>query len=389
MNILLISWNFPPKTGGIESIIDNIWKRLNLTNEIFALVPYTKQRVNFGDNNIFRPRIPGLLFYFMYAIVKGVMLIRRKDIDIIFSGSALTCPIAVLLARRFNIRLVINVYGLDLIYSNRIYQFLLHRLLPKSDGIVAISHATKLEAVKRGVSNDKVRIIYPGINLKLFEINKDQDRLKEKYGFKGRKVILTVGRLARRKGIAEFIENALPQIVQAIPEAIYLIVGGNPIDSGVHKEDSMSNISEAVELKRLQGNVSIFGFSDSETLIELYNLCDIFLLPVIPVPGDIEGFGIVLIEASAAGKAVVSTRIGGIPDAIEDGKSGIIVEPNNYALLSREIIALLKDPERRSKMGNYGKERVREKFDWELIIKDYINLFNEVLQNQTPCKGCQ
>jgi phosphatidylinositol alpha-1,6-mannosyltransferase len=93
---------------------------------------------------------------------------------------------------------------------------------------------------------------------------------------------------------------------------------------------------------------------------------------------DVEGFGIVALEAAAAGKPVVATRVGGIPDAVEDGKSGILVVPGDYRMLTEAIIDLLIRHQRRLYMGEYGRDRASQEFSWELITDRYDQLFGSL-----------
>jgi len=190
--------------------------------------------------------------------------------------------------------------------------------------------------------------------------------------------LLSVGRLAKRKGIFEFISKSLPSIVREFPEVIYIVMGGNPKKSLVHKEDLLNKIKKEIIIKNLQDNVKLLGEVDKKTLIiDYYNISDILILPVIPIEEDMEGFGVVFLEAGACGKPVIGTNTGGIPDAVDRGKSGILIEPtkNFHKDLARSIIYLLKNPNLMKKIGDYGKRRVKENFDWPIIAKKYNKIF--------------
>ena len=216
----------------------------------------------------------------------------------------------------------------------------------------------------------------------MYDLKTQTERLKRDYSLSDQHIILSVGRLAKRKGILEFIRYAMPIITRAVPDTVFVVAGGNPTDALAHKEDMHSLIEAEVAKQGSETHVRLMGRVDQHTLIELYHLCDLFVLPAIPVVGDMEGFGIVVIEAGAAGKPVVATRVGGIVDAVEDGRSGILVEPGDYHALASEIISLLRDPERRQQMGAYGRRRAQEQFDWDVIGKRHIELFSEVVARQ-------
>lgn len=374
MNILLITWNFPPKVGGLENVIYNIWKGLSRNYKVYTVTAYSKDKKE-SLEGVHRSPLAPMPFYMFYAFFKGVSILRRNNIDVIFAGSALTSCVAVILGKIFRKKVVTHVYGLDVIYPALAYQFLIRTFLPKNDAVISISQPAKDELIKRGTSAEKIFIIHPGIDAALFKKELDQAGLKDKFGLKDKIVILSVCRLAKRKGIADFINNSLLEIIKQAPEVVYAVVGDNPRESLVHKDNAMKEIKEAVKDKGLEGRVKLFGNVDQQTLVELYFLCDLFLLPIIPHKFDIEGFGVTFIEANAAGKPVIGTRIGGIPEAIEDGRSGILTEAGNFKELSEKIISLLNDSARMREMGNYGRVRALERFDWDTVIKDYLKLF--------------
>jgi phosphatidylinositol alpha-1,6-mannosyltransferase len=124
----------------------------------------------------------------------------------------------------------------------------------------------------------------------------------------------------------------------------------------------------------LQNYIRLLGSLNDDEVIELYQACDVFVLPALATTDDVEGFGIVLLEAAAAGKVVVATRVGGIPDAVEDGKSGILVEAGDHAALQREIIDLLRDDCRRLDMAAHARERVMKQFSWNRIFERYTTI---------------
>jgi phosphatidylinositol alpha-1,6-mannosyltransferase len=229
-------------------------------------------------------------------------------------------------------------------------------------------------AVDQGVPREQVSIINPGIEFSEFAIMPNLDIVRRVYGLDDRLVLLSVGRLARRKGVLEFVRYSLPSIVEEYPTAIFLIIGGNPVLSLSHKEDLKALIQDDVKKLGLEQNVRLLGWVERRELINLYLACDIFVLPAIEVKGDVEGFGIVLIEANAAGKPVVSTRVGGILDAVKDGESGVLVEAGAWDELTNVIINLLADETLRQSIGHLGRERARTQFDWPVIAQQYAEL---------------
>lgn len=380
MNVLLITWNFPPKIGGLESVVYNLYKRLDEFHPVQVIAPYSRSLKGQQEpaGKIYRPPFPSLAFFAAYAFIKGASLIRRGNIDVIFAGSGLISPVAVILGRIFRKKTVTHVFGLDVIYPYFLYQRCISFFLPKNDYVISISSSTKTELIKRKCPSEKIIVIHPGIDIALFSDTLNQAALKKKYGLQAKKVLLSVCRLAKRKGIVEFVDSALPKILQAVPETVYIVAGGNPRESLAHKQDIMEDVRGIIKARSQEEKVKLFGYVAQEALRELYYLCDIFVLPVIPMKGDVEGFGLSFIEANAAGKPVVGTRTGGITEAVLDGESGILVEPNDYESLSETIISLLQNPKRCTALGAKGQKRAHEEFSWDTVIKKYLDVFENI-----------
>jgi glycosyltransferase involved in cell wall biosynthesis len=131
---------------------------------------------------------------------------------------------------------------------------------------------------------------------------------------------------------------------------------------------------------RLEDRVRLVGRVTEEELIQLYRAADLLVLPALALTTDIEGFGTVIIEAAAAGTPCVASRAGGIPDAVEDGKAGILVEPGDYKTMSQAIVTLLRDDDLRQTMAAHARQRAQEKFDWSNLAHRYEQLFLSLTQ---------
>jgi len=373
MRVLLVTWNYPPKVGGMEMMLYQLVQHLTSYIEVHIIGPYAGSGDKSADN-VIRPRRDGLLRFVLHGLFSGARLLRESSYDAILAGSALIVPIALVLGWLFKLPVVANVYGLDLIYPHPVYQCMVRMFLPRCNCIVAISQMAMEAAVERGVPREQVSIINPGIEFSEFAVMPNLDIVRRAYGLDDRLVLLSVGRLARRKGVLEFVRYSLPSIVEEHPTAIFLIIGGNPVLSLSHKEDLEALIQNDVKKLGLEQNVRLLGWVERRELINLYLACDVFVLPAIEVKGDVEGFGIVLIEANAAGKPVVSTRVGGILDAVKDGESGMLVEAGAWDELANVITDLLADEALRQSIGYLGRERVRAQFDWPVIAQQYAEL---------------
>jgi phosphatidylinositol alpha-1,6-mannosyltransferase len=382
MEILVITWNYPPRRGGIENLVANLCVGLRKKHLVLVVTSHA-QAVNSIERNTYRAPFPGLIFFALYALWRGAfLLVRNPSVRVVFGGSALTTPLVLVLARMFGRRAIIQTHGLDVIYRNFIYQQLCVRWLKFCDRVVANSSYTAALADSKGVARDRLSIIPPGVQPERFTVPTDVVATKRHWNLEGRKIILFVGRLAKRKGIEEFIENSLVEIVREIPKVCFVIVGDNPSESLAHRDDVVSEIKATITKSGLENHVHLLGPLSDDAAIKLYQACDLVVLPALDIKDDVEGFGIVALEAAAAGKPVVATRVGGIPDAVEDGKSGALIEPGDYEGLSEVIILLLKEHESRLSMGSYGRCRVGKEFSWRYIVTRYEGVFD--VATRTP-----
>lgn len=378
MGILVITWNFPPRRGGMENLIGSLCHRLKKTHPLFVITSFAPSAGGQGDW-IFRPRWPGFISFFLYAFCQGFLLLwRDPGIKVILGGSVLVIPIVILLAKIFRRNGVVLVHGLDLIYPNILYQGLCVRWIRHCDRVIANSRHTASLAEAKKAKKDSIYVIPPGVDSEVF-LRPGGEDLKKEMGLAGRKILLYVGRLARRKGVKEFLQRSFVRILAEVPEVRFLIVGDNPTGSLIHRDDLVSELKALVRGMGLESHVRLLGSVSDGDLAKIYQVSDLMVLPGLSMKDDVEGFGIVILEAAAAGKPTVATRVGGIPDAIEDGKSGILIEPGDYEFMSRALVRLLRDEGRRLALGEYARRRVREKFDWQKVIKKYDAMFESLV----------
>jgi len=376
MEILVITWNYPPRRGGMEQLLASVCGGLSKQHRVWVITAYAAETTAGTEEKIFRPTTPGLVRYFLFALTKGIALLRgNRSIRVVFGGSALMTPIVLVLAHLFRRNAVVQVHGLDLIYHNPIYQFVFVRWLRGADRVIANSRYTAALARQKGVGEPAIAVIPPGVDWQRFQVPETADTVKKARELANRKVILFVGRLAKRKGVKEFIEHSLVDIVKRMPDACFVIAGDNPTESLAHHDNVAGEIRQAIARHDLAQQVRWLGAVSDAELVQLYAACDVLVLPVLELDYDVEGFGMVALEAAAAGKPVVATRVGGVPDAIEDGKSGILVAPGNYQGMTEAIVLLLKDRGLAASMGETGRQRVMKEFVWGSVVSRYESEF--------------
>jgi phosphatidylinositol alpha-1,6-mannosyltransferase len=371
MGILFVTWNFPPRRGGIENLMAQLTAGLKKKNTVLVITAHAANTAA-GDKGVFRAPWPGLIPFAFYAIWRGALLLMRNpEIELVFGGSVMVTPLVFLLARVFHRKAAVQAHGLDLVYSSVLYQVLCVRWLRYCDRTVANSSYTASLAAERGVSRESISVIPLGVDTARFAPATNCEELKRKFALEGRSVILFVGRLARRKGVKEFIQHCLPVIVCEVPRAFFVVAGANPTESLAHHDDVLSEIQAAVRELGLGDHARLAREVSDDELLKLYQCCDVVVLPALASAEDVEGFGLVLLEAAAVGKPVVANRVGGIPDAVAGGKSGILTEPGDYRGMIKSIVGLLTDDQHRHAMGEFAKQRVQKEFSWETIVARY------------------
>jgi len=208
-----------------------------------------------------------------------------------------------------------------------------------------------LRTVPDGVD---VRVVNNGVDVTEFE---DARPLETVGGVdvRDRNVLLTVSRLAPRKGHDVLIE-ALPSITEEHPDTVYLVAG----DGGRRSE--LESLARRVGV---EDHVVFLGYVPDEDLPDLYATADLFVMPNRREGNSVEGFGIVFLEANATGTPVVGGDSGGAPDAVADGVTGRLVDPYDADAVAEAVTELLSDRETLTRMGRNGYERVRSEFNWD------------------------
>jgi hypothetical protein len=225
--------------------------------------------------------------------------------------------------------------------------------------------------VEAGCKAELVDVIYPGVCAELYEQEPPTgcEDIFEKV--KGKKIILSVGRLIKRKGVLEFVENVMPKLIERCPDVAYLVVGEDATRSLAHKDRLKDKIQSKINELNLGEHVFLLGKVSNNDLTKLYYHCDIFTLPCLDVPGDVEGFGIVFSEAALGGAASLATRIGGIPEAVLDGKTGMLVPVGDYSSMIDAAEKLLTDEPFRESLAIAGAQRAKDELSWPIITKEY------------------
>lgn len=237
----------------------------------------------------------------------------------------------------------------------------------KLHGKICVSQAA-LDLVSRYFPGDYV-VIPNGIDVDEFGAPDIQPI--EKYN-DGRPNILFVGRLEKRKGF-RYLMRAFPYIVEAIPDARLIVVGA-------YDKDDKEPFVRYARMHHLS-SVKFVGQVPAAELPRYYKTCDVFCAP----STGFESFGIVLLEAMAAGKPIVATDIFGYRSVMEHGCEGLLVEPENERALASAIIALLRNPTLRQEMGERGRQKAA-RYDWPLVAQQVLGVYERLLARRREGK---
>ena len=259
---------------------------------------------------------------------------------------------------------VIFAYGYEFekVKNNAWVRRLYLNIYRRAKEIVCCSDLVRERLVAFGVSDKKIQVLYPAVDLARFRPVPVPDHYLKGIGLAGRRILLTVGRLVQRKG-HDRVFLALPEIVKKFPDVVYCVVGIGEYESALR---------EKVEQLKLGAYVRFMGKLEETELRYLYNSCEIFIMPSreIAEGGHIEGFGIVFLEANACKKPVIGGGSGGVKEAIRDGITGLLADPESPPDIAAKVMSLLQDPDKARRIGEQGYDWVRNSFSWEGYVKD-------------------
>jgi glycosyltransferase involved in cell wall biosynthesis len=241
-------------------------------------------------------------------------------------------------------------------------------MLERANKIIAVSHFTKLELLEYyNVPELKIRVIYNGVDTRKFRPPEDKRKIKEALGFNPDDLaIVSVGRLYARKGLFTFIES-MPAVVKRFKNAKFII-------SGKGQSDEMRKLIAYAEKVGVKDSIVFTGYYPDRKLPKLYQAADVFAFSTF-----YEHHPFAVLEALSTGLPVVTTNVGGIPETIENGKNGFLVEPFTPAQLADKILYLLEHPAEASEMGTLARKTVLERFDWRIVVKDVLKVYDEAL----------
>jgi phosphatidylinositol alpha-1,6-mannosyltransferase len=368
MKVLLFTLEYPPFKGGIANYYQNIVKYWPEPADFFVLAD--SQNKSHDKKITYTP----LLFRFIYprwvlSFFKLFSQILKYKIDHILVGHLLPLgTVTYFVSRISRTKYSVIIHGMDFAFALRKKRkrFLSALILKNSQKIICSnSYVASLLTDFLGENySSKIEVVNPGVDAGDFKYNKDlADKLIKKYDLSNKIILLSIGRLVKRKGFDKVVA-VMDEVKKAVPNLFYVLAGNGP-----DKDYIKGYQKNSVDILYLD------NLSDEEKWTWLA-LCDIFIMPSRNIDGDFEGFGIVYLEASLARKPVIGGNSGGIPDAVKEAYSGILVDPDDTEKIKEAIVNLATNKELCQKLGQQGRARALDDFNWPKQIKKMHYLLN-------------
>ncbi|MFB9520735.1 glycosyltransferase family 4 protein [Streptomyces cremeus] len=370
---LIVTNDFPPRPGGIQAFLHNMALRLDPERVVVYASTWKRGREGEEATAAFDAEQPfpvvrdrtTMLLPTPRVARRAAGLLREHGCTSVWFGAA--APLALMapaLRAAGARRLVATTHGHEAGWAQLpAARQLLRRIGEGTDTITYLGEYTRSRIAAALTPEAAARMVQlpPGVDEKTFHPDSGGDAVRAGLGLSGRPVVVCVSRLVPRKGQDTLIE-AMPRVLRSVPDAVLLVVGGGPYEKDLR------------ELARRTGVADSVRFTGAVPWAELpahYGAGDVFAMPCRTRRGglDVEGLGIVYLEASATGLPVVAGDSGGAPDAVLDGETGWVVRGGEPAEAAERVVTLLQDADLRRRMGERGRAWVEEKWRWDLLAE--------------------
>jgi phosphatidylinositol alpha-1,6-mannosyltransferase len=354
---LLVTNDFPPRVGGIQRMLEALVRQLP-AERIAVLCPHHDGAEAFDAHVPYRVfRQPERFLWPTPDVARRVVeAAARFEAQVVAFGAVY--PLALLGPRlaRLGLPYVAIAHGFEYWLSLAPGTHALMRRATGRASRVAACSGFIARVVRTAVPDRvPVSVLYPGADVDVFRPDLPFEDLKERHGLGGRPLAVCVSRLVPRKG-QDVLIRAMAEIVRRVPEAALLIVGDGPYRGRL----------EAMAREAPPGSVVLAGEVSEAELPRYYRAGDVFAMPCRNRLGglEVEGWGIVFVEAAACGRPVVAGDSGGAREALVDGETGLLVDGTDVGAVADAVASLLADPERARAMGVAGRARVERSFTW-------------------------
>lgn len=378
--ILVLTELFMPTKGGTAIWFHEVYRRLGSKSIhiVTAQVPGSEEVDRIHPNSVHRLRLqrvwwlrPESLGMYWRFFWMGLWAGISGRAATVHAGRALPEGwVAWLVARILRRKVAIYAHGEELTTWGRGYKYKTMRFaLRHADRVIANSEFTRGLLIEMGVDPSRIVLIYPGVDVERFRPDLPCSDLRAGLGLaEGRKLILSVGRLQRRKGFDTVI-RALGELVRSGLDVHYALIGIGEDEAYLRRMAEDHGVADRV---RMLGHVS------PEDLPRWYNAADVFAMPNREIDGDTEGFGLVFLEAAACGKPAIAGDAGGTGSAVLDGETGLRVDGKSLEAVTEALARVLRDPELAARLGTAALERAVAHYDWEMVAEKTRRLIRDM-----------
>ena len=367
LNIIYVSHLHPPRDaaiqniGGMQTVSLQLLDSLNHRSDV-RVYPLLLESPWQG----IAVRTVGFL---LKLFVTLPTTIQREQADLVLFSSMVSASLAPLIRSRVKIPMVTINHGQDVIIPVPLYQRWVPRVFHHLDGVISVSAATQLASLQRGLESSKSSVLPNGLVTRASPFDQGQSRVRLaetlNIDLEGKFLLLTVGRQIKRKGHAWFLQDVLPQIRQPV---ICMLVGHGPESEQLREIRARSPYADQIVLA---GTVS------SDLLLKAYAAADLFVMPNIPVDGDMEGFGVVILEANEAKTPVIATDLEGIKDVVHNGINGYRVPPLNAQAFAQKVDAVLTSE--LPTLSASAQAFVTQNYTWDVVGDRYVQVLRQIV----------
>lgn len=372
LRALVVSEVFPPQVGGSGRWLFELYRRFP-QREIEALADDAVGAAMFDTTHDMRVRrlplsvsnwgvcnITGMKYYLSRSN-RIVRIVRANGLNTLHCGRCLPEGLLGMLVKwRTGAPFGCYVHGEELAYGrqSRELGWLMRRVFASAKWVVANSRNTlRMLSSEWGVPTARLMVMHPGVDSIRYHPAPYSSKVRAELGWGERPVLLTVGRLQARKG-HDIVIRALREVHKHVPGMLYAIVGSG---------EQEGYLRGLVVREGMEQHVIFHAALPDEATLRCFQQCDMFILPNRQVGEDIEGFGMVLVEAQACGKAVIAGDSGGTAETMKLGETGVVVNCDEPGPVAESIVALMSNPERLTRMGRAAREWAIDQFDWSRL----------------------
>jgi phosphatidylinositol alpha-1,6-mannosyltransferase len=371
LRILLVTNDFPPRVGGIQSYLWNLYSRLN-PDDVVVLAPAHPGDVSFDRAQRFEVlRWPGRIYWSTPALARRVREIAAaRNVDAVAFGAVLPMN---LIGHKVGKPVILHTHGFEVAWARiPALRQALGRIARDAQLVTVIAEYTRRFIDRALGGGAPIELLRTGVDLDRFNPDVDGGEVRKRHGLAGAPVVVCISRLVKRKGQDKIIE-AMPLVRQQVPDAKALIVGGGRYGR------RLDAITDRVGL--VSGRDVVFaGEAAEEQLPAYYAAGDVFAMPCRSrwANLEVEGLGIVYLEAQACARPAITGDSGGAPEAVVPGETGFVVPGDDAGALAVRLVELLSDPARSRAMGRAGRRFVESNHRWEDVVARYAAMLGRL-----------